>query len=191
MPSILLTAPAGEPISLADMKTFLRIEHSDDDATISALIAGARIHIEAHPRRALMTQSWRLTRDVWPGSGRLPLLPAPLRTLLAVRVFRADGTAQLLDPAGFGIDRIAAPAVLTFERGALPAPGRIAGGIELDIEAGYGAAASDVPEPLRQAIRLLVAHWYENRALIAASGEVARVPYSVAGLIAPSRVISL
>ena len=32
---------------------------------------------------------------------------------------------------------------------------------------GYGDAAGDVPEPLRQAIRLLVAHWYENRGLVA------------------------
>jgi uncharacterized phiE125 gp8 family phage protein len=190
MPSILLTAPAGEPISLAEAKAFLRVEHNDDDATIGALMSGARIHIEAQTRRALMTQTWRLTRDVWPASGVLPLLPAQLRALVAVRVYDADSNVQTVLPASFGIDKIAAPAVLTFERGALPAPGRIAGGIEIDIEAGYGAAA-DVPEPLRHAIRLLVAHWYENRALISASGEIASVPASVASLIAPYRVVSL
>ncbi len=191
MPSILLTAPAGEPISLAGMKTFLRVEHPDDDDVIAALIAGARIHVEAQTRRALITQSWRLTRDVWPSGGRLPLLPAPLRSLTTVRVFGADGAAQTIDPDVFGMDRVGAPAILTFERSALPAPGSVAGGIEIEIEAGYGDAPEDVPEPLRQAIRRLVAHWYENRALIAASGEVASVPASVAALIAPFRVMSL
>jgi len=190
MPSILLTAPAGEPLSLAEAKAFLRVEHNDDDATITALIAGARLQIEALTRRALMTQTWRVTRDVWPASGVLPLLPAPLRALIAVRVHDAEGNAQALDLQGFGLDRVAAPAVLAFARGALPPPGRKAGGIEIDIEAGYGAAA-DVPEPLRHAIRLLVAHWYENRALISASGEVASVPASVLALIAPWRVVSL
>lgn len=191
MPSILLTPPAGEPVSLAAAKAFLRVAHSDDDDVIGALVSGARIHIEAQTRRALITQIWRLTRDVWPASGRLPLLPAPLRSVIAVRVYQADGNVQLLDPDSFVIDKVSAPAMLAFTRGGMPTPGRMAGGIELDIEAGYGATAADVPEPLRQAIRLLVAHWYENRALIAASGEVASVPRAVAGLIMPYRIISL
>lgn len=190
MPSILLTAPAGEPISLAEAKTFLRVEHNDDDATITSLIAAARLQVEAQTRRALMTQAWRLSRDVWPASGRLPLLPAPVRMLIAARVFGIDGTAQTLAPADFGLDIVSAPAILTFAPGTLPPPGRAAGGIELDIEAGYGAAG-DVPEPLRQAIRLLVSHWFERRALIAASGEVASVPASVMSLITPYRVVSL
>jgi len=190
MPSILLTPPAGEPVSLAEAKAFLRIEHNDDDEAIAALIAGARLHIEAQTRRALMTQVWRLTRDVWPTGGVLPLLPAPLRTLLAVRVFTAGG-AQIVDHESFEVDTVSAPARLAFARGAMPSPARAFGGIEIDIEAGYGDEAGDVPQPLRQAIKLLVAHGYENRALIAASGEVAGVPASVMSLIAPWRVVSL
>jgi uncharacterized phiE125 gp8 family phage protein len=190
MPSVLLTAPAGEPLSLADIKAFLRIEHGDDDGVIDALIAGARIHVEARTRRALMTQTWRLSRDVWPASGVLPLLPAPVRELVAVRVFTAAG-AQSVDTATFDIDTVSAPALLTWTRGALPQPGRPFGGIEIDVAAGYGHDPDDVPQPLRHAIRLLVAHWYEHRALIAASGEVASVPASVAGLLAPYRVLSL
>lgn len=190
MPSILLTPPASEPISLAEMKAFLRVEHADDDEVIAALIAGARIHVEAQARRALIAQVWRLTRDVWPQSGVLPLLPAPLRQVIAVRVFTSHG-AQLVDLDSIEIDPVSAPARLTFARGAMPSPMRPFGGIEIDIEAGYGEEAGDVPQPLRQAIRLLVAHWYENRTLISASGEVASVPASVAALIAPYRVVSL
>jgi uncharacterized phiE125 gp8 family phage protein len=81
--------------------------------------------------------------------------------------------------------------VLAFERGALPAPGRAVGGIELDVEVGCGDAPSDVPEPLRQAIRVLVAHWYENRGLIAAGQSVAVPPDSTNALIKPYRVLSL
>ena len=50
---------------------------------------------------------------------------------------------------------------------------------------------ADVPEPLRQAIRLLVAHWYENRGLIAVGGQTAVLPATVAALIAPYRMLSL
>lgn len=191
MSSMLITPPSAEPVALAEMKAFLRVEHDADDDVIAALTTGARTLVEARTRRALMTQGWRLTRDVWPAGGVLPLLPAPVAALLAVRVYRVDGGADLIDTSLFVLDTAAVPAVLTYARGALPAPGRPRGGIELDIEAGYGDDPEDVPEPLRQAIRLLTAHWYENRALVAASGEVASVPMSVAALLAPYRVVSL
>ena len=61
---------------------------------------------------------------------------------------------------------ISAVRLWAFAPWALPAPGRPAPGIELDVMVGYGDAAVDVPEPLRQAIRLLIAHWYENRGLV-------------------------
>ena len=51
--------------------------------------------------------------------------------------------------------------------------------------------AADVPQPLRQAIQLLVAHWYENRGLIAVGQTVAVLPATVAAMIAPYRVLSL
>lgn len=191
MPSILLAGPPVEPITLAEAKQFLRVEHDDDDDIITALIAGSRIHAETQTRRALITQSWRLTRDLWPASGCVTLLPVPVQALDAVRVYRSDGSTLALDLAGFTLDKSAAPARLLFANGVPPAPERPAAGIEIDITAGYGDAATDVPEPLRQAIRLLVAHWYENRGLIVAGGEVAVLPQSAAALIAPYRVFAL
>jgi uncharacterized phiE125 gp8 family phage protein len=191
MPSILLSGPALEPITLAEAKQFVRVEHDDDDDIIAALIAGSRIHIETRTRRALITQSWRLTRDVWPGCGWLAVLPVPLRTLDAARVYRLDGSTQPIDVARFSVDKIAAPARLAFTRGALLAPERQVSGIEIDVTCGYGDAAEDVPEPLRQAIRLLVAHWYENRGLIAVGHEIGVLPQTVSALIAPYGVLAL
>jgi len=191
MPSILLAGPALEPVTLAEAKQFIRVEHDDDDDIIAALIAGSRIHVETQTRRALITQSWRLTRDAWPGCGWLAVLPVPLRMLDAARVYRLDGSTQAIDVARFSVDRIAAPARLAFTRGALPASERQMSGIEIDVTCGYGAAPADVPEPLRQAIRLLVAHWYENRGLVAVGHEIAVLPQTVAALIAPYRVLAL
>ena len=56
MPSLLLTAPAVEPVTLDEAKAFLRVETGDGDDVIAALAAGARIHVEAQTRRALITQ---------------------------------------------------------------------------------------------------------------------------------------
>jgi uncharacterized phiE125 gp8 family phage protein len=189
MSSILLTAPAIEPLSLAEAKAFLRVETSDDDGVIGALIAGARIHVEAQTRAALITQSWRISADCWPEDGRLTILPAPLQALTAARVYDVEGLAHDVDTAAFVLDKGAS--VLAFAPWAVPAPGRIAAGIELDVTLGYGDAAADVPEALRQAIRLLVAHWYENRGLVTTTANYSALPQTVAALIAPFRMLSL
>jgi uncharacterized phiE125 gp8 family phage protein len=118
-------------------------------------------------------------------------LPVPLIEIAAIRVFDADGAPQPLDVDDFDVDTLSAPAVLAFACCAPRAPGKLAAGIEIDIAVGYGDEPEDVPAPLRQAVRMLVAHWYENRGVIAASGEVASMPASVSSLIAPFRVLSL
>jgi uncharacterized phiE125 gp8 family phage protein len=190
MPSILLTPPAVEPLSLDEAKAWLRVATSDDDALIGALIAGARGHVEAATQRALITQTWRLGRDAWPVDGRIAVLPAPLQTLVAARVYDLDGNAQAIDEQAFVADTISAPAVLSFPPWALPQPGRPHAGIELDVRVGYGDTAADVPEELRLALLLLLTHWYENRGVVAAAA-IAQLPANVSALIAPFRVLRL
>ena len=108
-----------------------------------------------------------------------------------MRIYRLDGSTQSIDTAAFVVDMAGAPAVLSFATGALPAPGRVSAGIELDVTVGYGDAAVDVPEALRQAIRLLVAHWYDNRGLIATGAAVSVLPATVTTLLSHYRVRSL
>jgi uncharacterized phiE125 gp8 family phage protein len=191
MSSMLLTGPAAEPLLLADAKAFLRVDNSDDDDVITALIAAARAHVEAQTRRALITQTWRLIRDHWPPDGRLAVLPAPLRAITAARVYDADGVTHSVDTQAFTADIAAAPAIVSFVPWSMPEPGRCSAGIELDVQVGYGDAATDVPVPLRQAIKLLVSHWYENRGLVALADTIVVLPQTIAALIAPYRVLSL
>src|SRR5215510_7030770 len=87
MSSILLTGPSAEALSLGEAKTFLRVEHGDDDQVITALIAAARTHIEIQSQLALITQKWRIVLDRWPHHGRIAVRPGPtasIRVLVAV-----------------------------------------------------------------------------------------------------------
>src|SRR5207237_2496259 len=113
------------------------------------------------------------------------------RSVIAARVYDAGGATHAVDPAAFVADKGAAPAVLAFAPATPAEPGRAVAGIEIDVEVGYGAAPSNIPETLRQALLLLVAHWYENRGLIAIGNSVAVLPMPIAALIAPYRVLSL
>ncbi len=178
----LLTPPAVEPLTLAEAKSWLRLETTDEDATVAALIPAARQAVEAASGRRLISQGWRITLDAWPETTvvRLPL--APLAAVTVVRVLAADGTATVLATSAYGADLAGSPPRLLL-LAPPPPPGRIAAGIEIDVTAGYGPLATDVPAPLRQAVRLLIGHWFEAR------GDRANrpIPADMQALVAPFR----
>ena len=136
-----------------------------------------------------MMQRWRFVLDAWPADGRLDPRMGPLRSVIAARVFDSANHSSTIDVASFVVD--AAADIIASPCWALPLPGRCTAGIELDVELGFGAYAADVPDALRHAVRMLVAHWYENRGLAAIGATVAMLPAGVDAMIAPYRVLSL
>lgn len=189
MAAILLTPPEAEPLSVSDAKAYLRVETDDDDVLIASLIAAARSHVEALGRCALLTQSWRLVLDGWPPDGRIKPKLAPLSAVTAARVYDEAGTAHAIDAENFVLD--AAQGVIAVRPCVMPQPGRATAGIEIDVVAGFGDAGGDVPQALMQALRMMVAHWYDNRGLIAIGASIVVMPPSVNALISSHRVLSL
>ncbi len=188
MPLLLTSGPAIEPVTLAEAKAHLRVDASDEDTLIASLITSARIHIEAVLGRALITQSWSLFLDAWPPERMVELARVPVQSVDEVRVYDGDGAAVILDATSYVVDTVSEPARLVARAAAAwPQPGQAANGIEIRFTAGYGAAASDVPQPLRQAILLLVAHWFETREPVAMGARAMEVPATIIGLLAPYR----
>lgn len=184
---ILIAPPAVEPLSLAETKAWLRVENAAEDELVGALIASARLVVESLTRRFLVAQTWRLVLDRWPASGvTLPF--SPVRSV-AVRVHDAGGEATIVPPGTFSLKHYAGDARLRFAHP--PHTQRPIAGIEIDVEAGFATDAAGVPAPLRQAMRLLVARWYENRGDVEADADMARTPSSVAALVAPYRRVRL
>src|SRR5690606_35870760 len=160
-----LSGPIVEPISLAEAKAHLRVDTSAEDTLIQSLIMASRLHIEAALDLALITQSWRIRRDAWPTSRALMLPLRPVQSLISVNAYGDDESADAIDSDSFILDGYANPARLVW-RGVGTAPKAslaAANGIEIDIVAGFGDEPSDVPQSIRHALLLLVAHWYENR----------------------------
>ena len=188
MPALLLAGPASEPLTLAEAKEFLRVDHDAEDALITSMIVAARATVETLTRRALIDQSWRLVRDAWPASGLVPLPISPLRSLDAVALIDGDGDEVAVPLGGFLIDTARLPGLIRVDRTAVPAPLRPLAGIALDITAGHGPDAADVPAPLIEAVRLVLAHFYEHRDETGAAGGF---PAALGVLVAPYRVTRL
>lgn len=192
MTLILTAGPAVEPVSLAEAKAHLRVDQNAEDTLISSLIVTSRLHVEAALGLALVTQGWTLLLDAWPDIGQLRLPLRPIRSITSIRVYDETATPRVLTPDAYLLDGAGAPARVIRRRGfAWPQPGVDGNGIEVSFTAGFGDAASDVPQPIRQALLLLVAHWYEHREPVELGSPAAAIPTDVSNLLAPYRGLRL
>ena len=185
------SGPAVEPVSLAEAKAHLRLETSADDALVTSLIITSRLHVEAALGLALTSQEWTLALDAWPAKGVVNIPMRPVSAVGDVRVRGADGTPAVVDPGLYGFEGAGLPPRLFAIAGALPNPERAVAGIEIDFTAGFGATAASVPEPIRQALKLLVAHWYEHRDPIEIGDPATAMPAAVSELLKPYAVVRL
>ena len=190
MSMAMTAAPAVEPVTLAEAKAQLRVDGNAEDAYITSLIVTSRLQIEAALGLALITQRWRLTLDDWPGAGVVELPMRPVQSIESIAISHGDGAASLLPGASYHLDGMAQPARLVLKDEAPPRPNAIAEGIAIDFTAGFGLLAVSVPQPIRQALLLLVAHWFENREPSDANNGT-RIPDAVSALLAPYRVVHL
>ncbi len=188
MSLVMTSGPAVEPVSLAEAKAHLRVDSTAEDALIQSLVVTSRLHIEAALGLALIAQSWSYFLDRWPKTGRVLLPLSPVGAITAIRVWSANGASQSLDTAGFYLDGSGLPPrLVTLADTARPYPGRPVNGIEIALTAGFGVQPGDVPAPIRHALLLLVAHWYENREPVEIGGSSNAIPAMVSELLAPYR----
>lgn len=198
--------PIVEPVSLLETKQQLRVDHVDDDAYISQLIASARGVVEEYLAAALIKQtfSWKLNRfpGTWgagpwwsePGScgsinnrtQRFVRVPrGPLLSVTSITVFDEVDVGLVWAAQNYYVST-SEDRIYRREATAWPRPGRVAEGIEVIYDTGFGATAQDVPVALRQGILDLVSYFYVNRT---PSGEMGTgvLPASVRSILDPFR----
>ncbi len=92
----LITAPASEPLSVAEAKLFLRIEHTADDALVTRAIAASREAAEQYLRSALLPQIWEYTvANPYRCEVRLPFGPA--QSITSIVATDSAGEENTLD----------------------------------------------------------------------------------------------
>ncbi len=168
MPLTLATPPGVHPVTLEMAKAYLKVDGTEEDALIEALLGAATSRVEYECDLALITQQWRLHRDRWPGCGVLEIPLHPVRAVEEIRILTADGLVTV-DPALYETDLAGRPARVRALAG-FPRETEGLNVVEVLIRAGFGDAPEDVPADLRQAILLVVAHWFENREGVDGSG---------------------
>lgn len=180
------SAPATEPIDVTTAKSYLRLEHSEDDTLISTLITAARKYCEEAIGRAFITQTLRLSLDDWPCDGVIRLPRPPLQSVSSITYLDSNGDTQTLSASNYVVDIYSHPGriVPSYAAGWFPDHRGDYGQLRITYVAGYGNASA-VPETLRLACLYLVNHWYEERRAVLATGAVPKeIPLTVVNLLA-------
>lgn len=186
-----LVIDAAEPIlTPEEVKAHLRIGHDEDNAYITGLIEAASQWIGAPTGwlgRSLGLQTLELYLDGFyqRGCAEIMLPGRPVKEVLAVSYYDADGAWHDIDPAGYG---------LLVDFGLYPKPGFswptcacTPSSVRIRYSAGY--APEDVPAPIKQAMLLLIGHWYAQREA-AVEKPLTATPFAVEALLSPFRVWS-
>src|SRR5574341_384728 len=161
---VLVTPPATEPITTAEAKAHMRVSSSSEDTYIDTLIATARRSIEAFTRRALVSQTWDLWWDIYPSLRAIELPLPPLQSVTSIKYYTPADVETVYGTINYYVDTTSSQGgrVSLTDGSGWPTDIRYVNGLVVRFVAGYGAASA-VPDDLKQAHKLLVAHWFENR----------------------------
>lgn len=158
-----IDAAAVEPVSVADLRAYLRFDSDDDgaeDALLQALITAVRASLEIETRRILVPGRYRIALAAWPSDGQVPLPLSPLVALLRAGSAEAGSVTDLAPGlVRLAPDPVEAPGLLV-DPAALDPAGR---SILIEVAAGYGGDGPPLSAPLRLAILRLAAARYEHR----------------------------
>jgi uncharacterized phiE125 gp8 family phage protein len=156
--------PTSEPVTLAEAKAQCRVDISDDDAYITALIVAAREYCEAIDWCAYLTQTIELWLEDWPLDDEIELPRPPLQSVTKIEYYDVNDVKYTLPTTVYAADVVSVPGaiVLRYLQTWPTIVLREYNAICVTYVAGWDTPAY-LPQVIKQAILLLVGHWYENR----------------------------
>lgn len=172
----LITPPASEPLTLAQAKTFLRIEHTADDEPITRAMTAARVAAENYIHAALLPQTWEVI--VANPSGATVRLPfGPAQSITSITLVTEAGTSSTMNASNYRLSVDGGTVLFTNP----PSIEKLT----VRYVAGMATSTSEVPLPIVQGMLHHIAVMLENR-----GGEV---PLPVQSMVCyhPYRRISL
>lgn len=163
------------PMSVTLVMDHLRVEHDAEGLEmqlIESYVDAALEWAEDFTRRSVFSQQYSLTL---PSAGQVIELPRP--PLLEVSRVSVDG--RDLEPDAYEVRAECWPGVLELKE---PPSGEVA----IRFTAGYDE--DSLPRQIRQAVLLLVGHWYEHRQEVSLGLNAMEVPMGAKALLWMTRM---
>jgi uncharacterized phiE125 gp8 family phage protein len=207
-----LTAPAAEPVTLAQAKSQLVVDSSftADDALITSLIVAARQHCENIMQRAVFNRTMQMNYDFFPypyfrssigindrhtlyglywRQFAIKLARPACVSVTSITYIDLNGVTQTVSPSLYYVDAMSEPARI------VPNPGLywpysqayLPGSVKVTYTAGTwgdGVTVNTCPQTICQAMLLLISYYYNHRDA-AESNPPKAIEFSVDALLSP------
>jgi len=171
-------------VSLADMKLFLRVDGSDEDTTITALLDAAVTHISDYTNRHFTGESdAKFYLEKWRSAS---LAFGPVTRITGVKYYDRSGTLQTLPAANWYNETHTDNTVRVYFHDTPDLEEYNASPVYLECKVGAQESAA-----IQTATKLLVAHWFENRRAVITGASANTVPISVHSLLNSERIIDM
>lgn len=191
----LIAGPTVNPVTLAEAKEHCRIDGTTEDTYIAGLILAATEYCETHQRRAFITQTWDLWLDDWPYKDHINIPRPPLQSVASVKHYDTENTEHTMLDTDYLVDVVSEPGrvVLGYSKLWPTETLRPANAVCVRFTAGYAPdvedLAANVSQKIKQAILLLVSHWYEYREPVQGGNISKEIEFAVSALLGQDRII--
>lgn len=162
VPVKLITAAATTPVSVAEVKAHLRIDTSDEDTYLAVLIAAVTDFYEKYTKRDFITKTYRMwSHELRDG---IEIRKSPNVVISSVTYYDADNVSQTLSSSIYTLTNANDfPVFGLAVNQSFPAVYQRPQAVTFNFTCGYGAASTDVPAAVRQAILIGVGALYVSR----------------------------
>jgi len=176
------------PVDLTEMKLHLRVDSSDDDTLITQLMLAATNWAEMYQVRTYITRTRYMYLDSFPLIIQPPY--SPLSSVTSIQYYDIAGDLQTLSSSYYRVDTVSQPGRITEAYGySWPSTRDMTNAVIVTYESGYGEA-SDVPEEIKAAIKMIVGHLYQNREAVSELS-FSQVPLGVKALLGMQKIITI
>jgi uncharacterized phiE125 gp8 family phage protein len=184
-PQTTVTAKSSDlPVTLAEAKTHLRLLSDDLDTEVVALLEAATEYCESVCGRSLrVSQTLTQKYDGWPCSP-VRFDRQPVTAITSVTYYDADDASQTVSSSNYRLLASSeAAALLEFDSDfTRPTLSDRADAVTVTYTAGY-ASIEAVPQRARQAIKLLIGHWFNHGEAVNIGNITTEVPMSTGALL--------
>lgn len=174
----LITAPTEEPLTLAEVRNWCRVDDdfAGDDADLHGLITAARVQAEHECGRSFLSTTWERVLDAFPAV-ELELAAQPVSGITHIKYLDVDGVEQTLDSAAYVLDEVSHPAFVLPAAGyAWPATFDGINAVRVRFVQGWSSASNPLCAPLRLWMRMYIETAYKLRGSVVAGLSVAELP---------------
>ena len=186
------TGTTNEPVTVAEVKTHLRIDSTADDVLLGLYITAARQAAEEITKRALVNTKWELTIDAL-DADKIALPRPPLSTLsteVVITYTKSTGDTTTVGTTAYAVEPRNEPGFIRLAYDSeWPSDVQDSeGAVRITYRSGY-TTSNPAPEPIKHWIKMRAGAMYENREpLITGVSQTDLNRDFVDGLLDPYRV---